>query len=60
MSLFKVFEMDYIPTGEYISVRKGRNFVEEEVMEVVMKEVGKAKNMADAKRKFGGYPILGK
>lgn len=54
-----VYEIKYIPTGEFVPVRKGRTFTEEEVVEVEFVKIGTAKNMKEAKAKFGGYPILG-
>lgn len=49
----------YRPTGTYITgyTRTG-NLLRQEEYSVVWDTIGLAKDMADAKRLFGGFPVL--
>lgn len=58
--MFNVYKVKYTPTGEHLEFKKGSRIFKDEIFDVEMVAVGEAKNMAEAKRKYGGYPILGK
>ena len=58
--MFNVLKIKYKETGNKVQIRKGRKVSYEPEVEVYFEKVGTARNMTEAKEKFGGHPFLSK
>jgi hypothetical protein len=56
--MYRVLYPVYRKTGERISVTNGTRTSELDVFAVTWRQTGLAGSMEEAKRRFGGYPVL--